>query len=123
MPTAPDGYQPAGQHPAYQLARDILQLVILVLTMYATTVSSKNTERIESVGQKQEAAAEKTTAVKDQLEARQAEEARALGVQLYSTWKYLEDVAAASGSVRDSLKAAEAKKLYQDHIAKYKPPQ
>lgn len=41
------------------------------------------------------------------------------GIQLYSSWKYLDDLAQYTGSPKDKQKAVEAKKLYDEYIAKY----
>lgn len=116
------------QHPIYQIIRDALQLITLFAVTYTANVGTRNGDRIEGVEQKQtdsavkqDDAARKVEVVKQQLSEKSEEDAKVLGVTLYSTWKYLEDVALQSGNPKDGAKAAEAKRAYEDHVRKPPP--
>lgn len=114
------------EHPAYKIARDFIQLVTLMFCFYTANVGSRNNEKIEVVEKKQnevvikqDEAAKKADEVKETLESKMDDDIKTTGVQLYSSWKYLDDVANTTGKMGDVIKAEEAKKLYQYHLKKY----
>lgn len=126
-----NGYTAGHTHPAVQIGRDILQFLTMVFVLWTAQQSSQNNDQIRKVETRQEVvidkqreAAQKTTEVKETLDEKSAADEKALGIQLYSTWKYLEDVAALSMRPQDVGKAAEAKKVYENHLKKHnnKPP-
>lgn len=121
-----NGYTAGHTHPAVQIGRDVLQFLTMVFVFYTASIGSRTSDRVETVEQrqtetlaKQQEAANKTERVKVRLDERAEEDVKSMGIQLYSSWKYLEDVANASGLPRDVGKAAEAKKVYEDHLKKY----
>src|SRR5690348_15454324 len=113
-----------------QVVRDALSVVQIVALAYLAGQSHQNVGRIEAVQTQVDQRAEEITTKQDHtakraaqvqatLEAQTREDVKARGVQLYSAWKYLEDVAAATGSKADADAAAEAKKAYAEHLRKY----
>lgn len=114
------------EHPAYKIARDFMQLITMLFCFYTANIGSRNQDKIEQVEQKQtqvankqDDAAKKAEAVKETLDSKIEDDTEARGVQLYSTWKYLDDIATMSGSAKDKHKAEEAKKIYDAHLKKY----
>ena len=121
-----NGYTAGHTHPVVQIVRDLIPLLTIVVTFYTANLGVRNSDKIEAVEArqtetlaKQQEAANKTERVKVRLDERAEEDVKSMGIQLYSSWKYLEDVANASGLPRDVGKAAEAKKVYEDHLKKY----
>ena len=82
-------------------------------------VQSQVDQKAEEISTKQDHAAKKATEVKATLDARTKEDIRVHGVSLYSSWKYLEDVAASTEKPADIAAANEARKAYMDHLKKY----
>lgn len=114
------------EHPAYKIARDCIQLITLMFCFYTANVGSRNQDKIVEVEKKQtevavkqDVAAENAERVKENLDGKLKEDTQARGVQLYSTWRYLDDVANASGQKIDKDKALESKRLYDAHIQKH----
>ena len=121
-----NGYTAGHTHPVVQIVRDLIPLLTIVVTFYTANLGVRNSDKIEAVEArqaetlaKQQEAVTKTERVKARLDERTEEDAKATGVQLYSSWKYLEDLANASGLPRDTAKAAEARKVYEDHLKKH----
>ena len=113
-----------------QIIRDVLAVVQVVALAYLAGQSHQNVNRIEAVQSQVDAKAEEITTKQDHsarrtaqvqatLEARTKEEDRARGVQLYSSWKYLEDVAEAEPTKANQDAAAEAKRTYAEHLKKH----
>lgn len=112
-----------------ELIRDVFAGIQSLLLFYVTVISTNNRnnhDRLGQVEQRQEQQEDTASRVKQKLEEKLAqdqkkieEEVRSQGIQLYSTWRYLEDVSEVSGLAKDVNKAAEAKKLYEEHIKKY----
>lgn len=114
------------EHPAYKVARDFINLLTLAFCFYTANVGSRNQEKIERVEQKQtevvvkqDVAAKNAEEVKQALDGRYEDDIKSQGVQLYSTWRYLEDMAVSTGHKQDKDKAIEARRLYDAHIKKY----
>lgn len=110
-----------------QIVRDIIQFLTVGLTMYVASVSASNHSKMKDVEEqqkevivRQESAATKAEVVKHVLETKLEDDSEQRGIQLYSTWKYLEDVATASGGRKDREKADEARRLYERHLKKEK---
>lgn len=99
----------------------------MALMLYIATVSASNHSKMQDVEAqqkevivRQETAATKAEVVKQVLETKIEDDSEQRGIQLYSTWKYLEDVASASMQRKDKEKADEARKLYERHLKKEK---
>lgn len=116
-----NGMNPNAMLPYWQsqLWRDLMQFVTMLFALYASHVGVRNNDKIQQVEQKQGVAADKAEVVKDKIEAKEEEDASSKGIQLYSTWKYLEDVSSHSMSAKDIGKAAEARALYDAHVKKH----
>lgn len=113
-----------------QVVRDAIGVLQIVVLAYLAGQSHSNVGRIEAVqtqvdtkaeeiSVKQDHAAKKASEVKATLDARTKEDIRVHGVSLYSSWKYLEDVAASTEKPADIAAANEARKAYMDHLKKY----
>lgn len=94
---------PAHSYSWQQLARDIITLIQVVALAYVarigTTVENRQAE------------------VKQTLEVKAKDDAKATKVQLWNAWKQLEWIAEESGKQKDKDKAAEAKVVYDQWIA------
>lgn len=123
MPDAPPYNWP-------QLIRDALGVLQVIVLAYLAgqshehgnqiqAVQTQVDQKAEEITTKQDHASKTATEVKRALADQEKDATRARGVQLYSAWKYLEDVAAATGDKKDADAATEAKKAYAEHLKKY----
>jgi hypothetical protein len=116
----------------------ILEVAVLMATMIIGCRQSESHRKIDELDRKVE---DKSTAVldkqddaaktakdaaktvKETLAKDEEERAISLGSQLYGNWRYLQDIAdGPGGTTKDVEKAAEAKKIYNDHVAKHRKP-
>lgn len=96
-----------------------MHVVTVIALAYIAAMSTKNGDKIEKVEVKQDEAATKAIEVKTTLDEKIKNDEKASGMQLYTAWRYLADVASLTESAKDIAKANEARKLYEDHIKKH----
>lgn len=112
-------------------ADKILRWLTPLILAYIATLATGNHQRGEAIEKKvetvqtgQEAAVVKTEEVKHDLDkraavfdAKAADDAKATTINLYGTWKWLDENAITPA---DKVKAAEAKAAYESFVAKSK---
>lgn len=96
-----------------------MNVVTVIALAYIAAMANKNHDKIDKVEIKQVEAADKATEVKTKLDEKIKEDEKAIGMQLYTAWRYLADIADLTGLSKDIAKASEARKLYEDHLKKY----
>lgn len=104
------------KHWAVQIAQMFFQFLTLALTLYIAHLGSKNQDKINEVGDKQEQAADAAKNVKKTLAVQEEKNSQAIEIQLWSTWKYLESIAQETNNPTDKTKADEAKKTYNEFV-------
>lgn len=96
-----------------------MNAVTVIALAYIAAMANSNHDKIDKVEIKQDEAATKATEVKTVLDEKIKEDEKATGMQLYTAWRYLADIASITESSKDIAKANEARKLYEEHLKKY----
>lgn len=112
-------------------------IVIAALTgAYAGVVGTLNNHKMNAVEANQQAAVAVADDVREKLDVSTAKQEKqigkvlksseevvdSLGPQLWAAWRYARDIAADSGKPEDTAKAADAKRKYDEHVARQKLP-
>ena len=108
---------------AFYLFQCLITIWILIQSTKNNTDVQQVNRNVEVVDNKVEQKATEIVTKQDTAATKITEkaevDAKAMGVQLYSTWKYLQDVATDSGNPKDKEEADKARKLYEEFIRKH----